>query len=175
MADSGSVWYDAWSTAWGPVGAAAGCGGLVRLILPHGTMEDILAALAALHGRAVRDDGPFAGLRDLTRAYFDGCEVDFRDVPCVLPPAESFSGKVLRACRQVVSGRTVGYSTLAARAGRPRAARAAAAALGRNPVPLVVPCHRITYADGRLGGFSAPGGVELKRRMLALEGVHAAR
>lgn len=166
------VRYDAWSTAWGPIGAAVGAGGLIRLILPHGSREDILAELARLHVRAARHRGALADLRELTRAYFDGCEVDFRDVRCVLPPAKSFAGKVLRACREIVFGKTAGYSALAGQMGRPRAARAVASALGRNPIPLVVPCHRITYADGSLGGFSAAGGVELKRRMLALEGVH---
>ena len=122
---------------------------------------------------AVEDDSPLARLRDVTQAYFEGCRVDFRDIPCALPSAEHFDGKVLWACHELLYGQTIGYSVLAERVGNPRAARAVASALGRNPIPLVVPCHRVTYADGRLGGFSAEGGVDLKRRMLELEGVAA--
>ena len=163
--------YDVWSTAWGPVGAAAAPGGLTRLVLPHQPAEQILTMLAGQDAHAVRNRDAFQRLRDLTRAYFDGREVDFQDIPCMLPSAERFAGKVLRACRAIPYGRTVCYSWLAARVGNVKAARAVASAMSRNPIPLVVPCHRITYADGRLGGFSAAGGPDLKGRLLALEGV----
>jgi len=164
------ICYDAWPTAFGPVGAAMGPSGLVRFILPHGTREHVLGLLTGQFAEGVRDASALAHVRELTQAYFGGGKVDFRKVPCDLPPADSFTGKVLRACREIVYGQAVAYSTLAGRVGKPKAARAVAGALGRNPVPLIVPCHRITYADGSLGGFSAEGGLDLKRRMLALEG-----
>ena len=170
--DSESVCYDVWSTALGPVGAAADGGELVRLVLPYGRAERMLAALARQYRPGRRDRKVFGHLRDLTRAYFDGDPVDFQAISCRLPPAERFAGLVLRACRQIPYGQTASYGALAARVGNARAARAVASALGRNPIPLVVPCHRVIGADGGLGGFSADGGVALKRRMLALEGVH---
>ena len=170
------VCYDVWATAWGPMGAAVGPEGVTRLVLPHGRPEQgdqVREILAGDCPGAVEDGSPLARLRDVTQAYFEGCRVDFRDIPCALPPANCFAGKVLWACHELVYGQTEGYSTLAERVGSPRAARAVASALGRNPIPLIVPCHRVTYVDGRLGGFSAAGGVDLKRRMLALEGVAA--
>lgn len=166
--------YDSWATALGPVGAVAEAGRVVRLILPHGRVRQMLAALAGLYPRARRDPDTFGHLRDLTRAYFGGRKVDFADIPCILPPKNTFTGRVLRACRKVPYGRTVSYSALAARVGNARAARAVASAMARNPIPLVVPCHRVIRADRSLGGFSAEGGVDLKRRMLQLEGIQIA-
>ena len=81
----------------------------------------------------------------------------------------TLTGKVLAACRKIPYGQTRSYGSLAQEIDAPDAARAVAAALGKNPIPLVVPCHRVTYSDGRPGGFSAAGGVALKLRMLALE------
>ena len=68
-------------------------------------------------------------------------------------------------------GSTVTYGELAARVGAPKAAQAVGAAMARNPWPIVVPCHRVLAAGGRLGGFSAPGGARTKRRLLRMEGV----
>lgn len=161
--------YAVWATAWGPVGAVAAAGGLTRLILPHYQLDQLAELLAWEHPGSTRDDGPFQQIIELSRDYFNGRCVDFADVACRLPGEGSFSGLVLRACREIPYGQTVSYGELARRIGRPDAARAVATALGKNPIPLVVPCHRVTYSDGRLGGFSAPGGVEIKRRMLTTE------
>ena len=81
-----------------------------------------------------------------------------------------FTRRVLEACAQVPYGETVCYGEIARRIGKPRGARAVGQALGRNPVPLIVPCHRVVASGGGLGGFG--GGVELKRRLLALERRH---
>ena len=161
--------YAAWPTAWGPMGAAAGDSGLCHVLLPHYQLDDLLAMLAWEHPGAARDGRPFERLIQLSQDYFNGRGADFAELICDLPPAASFGGKVLLACREISYGRTESYLWIAQRIGRPDAARAVAAALGKNPIPLVIPCHRVTYSDGRAGGFSAPGGVELKRRMLALE------
>jgi methylated-DNA-[protein]-cysteine S-methyltransferase len=76
---------------------------------------------------------------------------------------------VLAACRKIPYGQTRSYGAIAKEIDAPDAARAVASALGKNPIPLVVPCHRVVYSDGRAGGFSSPGGVDLKLRMLAIE------
>jgi len=83
----------------------------------------------------------------------------------------AFHRRVYRALRQVPVGRTVTYAELAGMAGSPGAVRAVGQALARNPYPLVVPCHRVVAAGGRPGGFTAPGGLETKVRLLAAEGV----
>jgi len=162
--------FAVWPTAWGPMGAAAGEGGLLRVILPGYQMKDLVDLLAWEHPAARRDETPFQPLIELARRYFNAAgAVDFKTVACELPAAGSLAGMVYRACREIPYGQTISYSSLATRIGRPDAARAVAAALGRNPLPLVVPCHRVVYADGRAGGFSAPGGQALKQRMLELE------
>jgi methylated-DNA-[protein]-cysteine S-methyltransferase len=91
-------------------------------------------------------------------------ELDYSGLPL-------FHRRVYEALRKVGPGQTVGYGELAGRLGSPGAARAVGQAVGRNPFPIVVPCHRVLAAGGRVGGFSAYGGVDTKRRMLAIEGV----
>ena len=126
-------------------------------------------ALAWEHKGAKLDEKPFEDLVDLSRAYFNGEKVDFAELPCDLPPETQFSGKVWRACREIPYGKTMSYSQVSMAIKSEDGARAVAGALSRNPIPLVIPCHRVTYADGRPGGFSAPGGVNLKAKMLTLE------
>jgi methylated-DNA-[protein]-cysteine S-methyltransferase len=151
------------------MGAAAGEAGITRLVLPHYQMDDLLALLAWEHPKATRDELPFAQLQQLTRDYFNGRNVDFSGVACALPAEGAFSGKVLRGCRAIAWGQRTSYSALAKQLSMPDAARAIATALSKNEIPLVIPCHRVTYSDGRPGGFSAPGGPDMKMRLLALE------
>ncbi len=92
------------------------------------------------------------------------------DLPVDVP--DSFTGRVMEAMAAIPYGETRTYGELAAELGS--AARAVGGGCGRNPVPVVVPCHRVVRADGGLGGFSAPGGVALKRRLLDHEAAVAA-
>lgn len=169
MARGNDRYYAAWATAWGPVGGVWSDAGLSRVVLPHYSMDDLLALLAWEHPSAERDEKPFAEFVERSRAWFNGRRVSFDDIPCDLPGERSFSGMVLRAARDIPYGETRSYSQLAKAIERPDAARAVATALSKNPTPLVVPCHRVTYADGRAGGFSAAGGPDLKQRMIAME------
>ncbi|MBT3199819.1 MAG: MGMT family protein [Phycisphaerales bacterium] len=143
--------------------------GLTRFALPHYIMEDLDDLLAWEHKGAKRDDKPFKELTKLSRAYFSGKKPDFSDIACDIPPETQFSSKVWRACREIPYGKTMSYSQIALAIKSEDGARAVAGALSRNPIPLVIPCHRVTYADGTPGGFSAPGGVNLKAKMLTLE------
>ena len=165
------LFYGVWPTAWGAMGAVCGPSGIISIVLPHYSPADLDEVIRWEHPGALRDerDKAIEKLIELSRAYFNGRKVDFAGVPCVLPAAGTLGGKVLAACRRIPYGQTRSYGSIAVEIGAPDAARAVAAALGRNPTPLVVPCHRVTYADGRPGGFSSPGGVELKMRMLAME------
>ncbi len=169
MSENKTLFYATWATAWGPMGGVWGPKGLARIVLPHYMMKDLEQLLAWEHQGAQRDEKPFASLIELCRAYFNGKPADFSAVECDMPAAGALGAKVLGACRQIAYGQTRSYLQLATLIGSPDAARAVAAALGRNTIPLVIPCHRVTYADGRSGGFSAPGGVQLKDRMLAME------
>ncbi len=164
-----SLSYWTWTTAWGPIGAVASTAGVSRVVLPHYQMKDLDELLAWEHQGAVRDEAPFQAMIELSRDYFNRSVVDFSEIDCELPAETKFYGKVWRACRAIPYGQSVSYGRLALQIGQPDAARAVATALGKNPIPLLVPCHRVTYSDGRCGGFSAPGGEQLKQRLLELE------
>jgi methylated-DNA-[protein]-cysteine S-methyltransferase len=94
--------------------------------------------------------------------------LDFEGLP-------AFNRRVYELARTIGPGATLTYGDIALRLGSPGTARAVGQALGQNPWPIVVPCHRVLAADGRMGGFSAPGGVATKRRMLEIEGVDGVR
>lgn len=119
----------------------------------------------------VSDESPQA--RALARSvakkidrYYRGDIVNF-DEPLDLDGSPEFFRQVWTELRKVPRGETISYSELARRAGRPKAVRAVGTAMARNPVPVIVPCHRVIRSDGTLGGFG--GGLDLKRRMLELE------
>jgi methylated-DNA-[protein]-cysteine S-methyltransferase len=139
------------------------------VVLPHYQLDDLEALLAWNHPKAVRDDAAFSKFAGLSKQYFEASPADFGGIDVDLPGEGTFSGKVLRACRDIPFGQTMSYSGLAKQIGREDAARAVATALSKNPTPLVIPCHRVTYASGKAGGFSADGGPVLKQRMLDLE------
>lgn len=103
-------------------------------------------------------------------ALLAGGDDDLRDVELDETGIDDFRRAVYAATRAVGPGATAGYGDIAKAIGRPDAARAVGAALGANPFPIVVPCHRVVASTGALTGFSAPGGVATKRRMLEIEG-----
>lgn len=109
------------------------------------------------------------------RRHLDGKLDDFRDVLIDFSEASVFEATVYRALRGVGPGETTTYGTLAAIIGEPGAARALGRAMATNPVPLLVPCHRVLAAGGKVGGFSAYGGSVTKERLLAIEGVRWSR
>lgn len=109
---------------------------------------------------------------DDARRYFAGGQVDFAQVPVDLGTQQPFFTRVYAAVRQLGWGETATYGAIARLldAG-PESARAVGQAMAANPVPLIIPCHRVTGANGQIGGFSAPGGAMSKAHMLGLEGV----
>jgi methylated-DNA-[protein]-cysteine S-methyltransferase len=104
------------------------------------------------------------------QAYARGVPETFSDVEIDLGGYTEFQLKVIRACRRVPWGTTVSYGELALRAGFPGAARAVGTCMARNRIPLVIPCHRVLGADGRLHGYSGVGGLTMKRQLLELKG-----
>lgn len=108
------------------------------------------------------------------RAYFAGTRTDFSEVDVDLAQLADFERDVLLATRRVGWGDLTSYGELARQlTGDVGVSRAVGQALGRNPIPLIIPCHRVLAADGAIGGFSAPGGTVTKLRMLEIEGALA--
>jgi methylated-DNA-[protein]-cysteine S-methyltransferase len=103
-------------------------------------------------------------------AALGGVADDLADIEVDLDRTPEFARRVYQITRTVQPGQTTTYGEIAARLGLPGASRKVGWALGRNPVPLIVPCHRVLGASGKLGGFSAPGGVITKLRLLTIEG-----
>lgn len=114
-------------------------------------------------------DGVAAEAIDLVRRLLVGEAVDLSTIPVDLDGCPDFEQRIYALLREVPTGSTITYGELAARAGAPGAARAVGMAMGRNPVPIIVPCHRVLASSGRSGGFSAPGGVTTKFRILQIE------
>jgi methylated-DNA-[protein]-cysteine S-methyltransferase len=103
--------------------------------------------------------------------YLAGEPIEFSSVAVDFGDRGAAERKIYAALRAVHWGETVTYGELAQRAGLPGAAQAVGVAMAKNPVPVIIPCHRVLAARGRIGGFSAPGGTATKERLLALEGV----
>lgn len=109
-------------------------------------------------------------LRQLFEDYATGEAVDFSQVEIELPVMTAFQQQVIAVTRQVGYGQTISYGELARRAGYPRAARAVGTVMSTNRFPILIPCHRVLAAGGKLGGYSSPAGITLKERLLELEG-----
>ena len=142
--------------------------GLVRLSYDGESLEDALVELAArVSPRILRAPARTDSVRRELDAYFAGRRRSF-DLSIDWSLVRGFAAGVLRATAEVPFGMVTTYGRVAGEAGSPRGARAAGNALGSNPIPIVVPCHRVLHADGGLGGYS--GGLERKRFLLTLEG-----
>jgi methylated-DNA-[protein]-cysteine S-methyltransferase len=164
--------YCLFDTTIGTCGVAWNERGVTRLRLPEsdrGTTERKLSARAAKAEKAPPDiDRLIADIQ----SYMTGRSTDFSAVALDLTRAGAFERDVYAAARRIPFGRTMSYGELAQQIGTPDAAREVGQALARNPIPIIVPCHRILAKGHRIGGFSAPGGVFTKQQLLALEGVH---
>jgi methylated-DNA-[protein]-cysteine S-methyltransferase len=147
--------------------------GLRRFRLPEASERATLEAMRREGEPGVPPDA-IAALIARAQAYFAGAAVDFDDVAIDLSGVEAFTRAALEHIRGVRRGETTTYGAVAAALGAPKeAARAVGQAMGANPVPLVIPCHRVLAAGNRLGGFSGPGGARQKAEMLSLEGARA--
>jgi methylated-DNA-[protein]-cysteine S-methyltransferase len=159
-----------WDVIASPLGSlyvAAGRQGLRRL--DFGISEaDFLSRLDP-RARTQRDPAALAPVVAQLRAYFAGERALF-ELPLDLGTATPFQRSVLQTARRIPSGTVWTYGQVARAIGNPRASRAVGQALGRNPVPIVIPCHRVVTSDGGLGGYSGGGGLDSKRWLLQLEG-----
>jgi methylated-DNA-[protein]-cysteine S-methyltransferase len=164
-------------TAIGLCGVAWDGPGLVGVQLPAATRTAALARLASLRPGLEEQMPPFPPAIDHAitriRALLEGGRVSLADIVLDLDGVTTFERRVYEVTRAIGPGETLTYGEVATRLGDPGLSRAVGQALGRNPFPVVVPCHRVVAADGGLGGFSAPGGAATKRQLLAIETVQA--
>jgi len=172
MTDHGFTLFD---TAVGRCGIAWGGRGIVRVQLPE---ADDAATRARLierlpEARAAPPPSDVAQARDGIVALLRGEPRDLAGIALDMAGLPPFHRRVYALARTIPPGQTLSYGELAARLGVSGAARAVGQALGRNPFAIVVPCHRVLAAGGKLGGFSADGGIATKLRLLAIEGARA--
>ena len=163
---TGKLKYTVADVGGGWVGVLASSDGLVRVTLPQNSRREAEMALGEGVGGAVRGDGFFTGLIGRLGDYFAGRRVVFND-ELDLAAATAFQREVWRLARLIPYGQTRSYGWIARRMGRAGAARAVGQALARNPLPVIVPCHRVVAKNGKLGGYG--GGLDKKRHLLRLE------
>jgi methylated-DNA-[protein]-cysteine S-methyltransferase len=124
--------------------------------------------LSALYPDGAESDQSFKTIRFLLDSYLRGKRVDF-DVDIDISGESQFTQKVLRELQKIPYGKARSYLWIGKKVGHTMGARAVGQAVKRNPIPIIIPCHRVIREDGSLGGFSL--GIEIKKRLLALEGV----
>jgi methylated-DNA-[protein]-cysteine S-methyltransferase len=168
--------YHVFDTAHGPCGLAWNDAGITRLQLPardaQSTERDLLRRLPD-DAAAATATAAIADTMAAIQRYFAGEEVAFDGVTLDLAAQSDLFRQIYAAARRIGWGRTTTYGALAKELGGDwEMAREVGQAMAKNPVALIIPCHRVLAAGNKVGGFSAPGGATAKRKMLALEGVH---
>ncbi|MCV0350754.1 MAG: methylated-DNA--[protein]-cysteine S-methyltransferase [Nitratireductor sp.] len=163
--------HHVFETAFGFCGAGWSDAGLVRFVLPTPEPDAVEQQLKARLPDAATStpSGAMAGLVAATQRYFAGSEEDFSGFALDLSGISPFHRTLYTAMRRLAYGETTTYGALCESVGFPRATRETGAAMGRNPMPLIIPCHRVLAAGGKIGGFSAHGGIATKQKMLAME------
>jgi methylated-DNA-[protein]-cysteine S-methyltransferase len=162
------ITYGSLDSPFGPLLAASTSRGLVRLAFPEEGVDPVLERLAGrVSPRIVESLAPLEGARRELEEYFTGSRRAF-DLTIDWSLVGAFGRRVLGAAAEIPYGGVLSYAEIAAEAGSPGGSRAAGNALGSNPIPIVVPCHRVLRTGGALGGYA--GGLERKRWLLELEG-----
>jgi methylated-DNA-[protein]-cysteine S-methyltransferase len=160
--------YTIFNTDLGYFGLLASEKGLCRTVLPCKTRKNVQKKLLFGIKNARFERNLFKFLQKQVVSYYKGKAVRF-DTAIAPDGLAPFTWKVLKACKKIPAGKTVSYSQLAGMIGKPKASRAVGTALAKNPIPLIIPCHRVIHCDGSLGNFSAPGGTSTKKKLLELE------
>jgi methylated-DNA-[protein]-cysteine S-methyltransferase len=161
--------YTTADSPFGPLLLAKTRKGLIRVGLPNQDSDELLVDLAErVSPRVLEAPKELDEARRELDLYFEG-KLDSFDLPLDWRLSGGFRRRVLRAINRIPYGQTRSYTEMARKAGNERAVRAAGTACGSNPIPLVVPCHRVLRTGGALGGYG--GGLPMKRGLLELEGV----
>ncbi len=159
-------YYHVFNTGKGWVAILGSARGLVSVTLPRSSAQEALDSIGEAIEQATPSPERFRDLARRLKDYFNGHKVSFPD-ELDLSSATPFQREVWQATRLMAYGETRSYGWLAKKVAKPGAARAIGQALSKNPLPIIVPCHRVISNDGSLGGFS--NGLEMKRCLLQLE------
>lgn len=167
--------FTLFDTPIGICGLTWSAAGICGLQLPEPTAAGTRARLKRRWPEARENAAPAGVQRVIARIHtlLAGQAVDLSDVPLDLAAVPDFHRRVYEIARTIPPGQTMTYGEIARRLGAPQESREVGQALGRNPIAIIVPCHRVLGADGKMGGFSATGGVATKRRILEIEGAAA--
>ena len=170
------VQFTLFDTAIGRVAIAWNQRGVVAVQLPGSTESRTRARIMHMFAGASEASPPIAvaGAIERITTLLSGEPVDLSGVVLDETNVPEFQRRVYEIARTIPPGHTLTYGDIATRLGDPAVARAVGQALGENPFPIVVPCHRVLAANGKLGGFSAPGGTATKLTLLRIEGAEAA-
>jgi O-6-methylguanine DNA methyltransferase len=164
------LYYFSWRSGLGKIHAVSTSRGLCRLILDEADEASFLSRIESeFRIRPVKSEKPLAAFRNELDGYLSGETRAFRR-PHEFLRGTAFDRKVWNVLLSIPYGQTRSYAWVAKRIGRPRAFRAVGRSCGRNPIPIVVPCHRVISKSGGLGGYT--GGLQFKERLLSLEKVH---
>ena len=165
-----SIKYTIFNTTQGYFGLLACEKGLIRTVLPAKDKLTVKKTLCIGYGTAVEDQTHNKPITDWIKAYYAGNAAQkCPQFKIYAPQVTAFTLSVWQEIAKIPKGQTRTYTQLAQKIKRPAACRAVATACGKNPLVLLIPCHRVIRTDGSLGGFSAPGGIKLKAQMLKRE------
>ena len=163
---TGELKYITFNTDMGWIGILGSVNGLLCATLPQRSAEEALQRLGDNVNQAIWSPHRFEDLLERLKIYFSGHRVAFPD-ELDLSIATPFQCEVWEATKLIPYGETRSYAWVVGQMGKPKAVRAVGQALGKNPLPIIIPCHRVITSDGKLGGFSE--GLEMKRFLLNLE------
>lgn len=165
---SPNLYYSIYSWPTSDLILVASANGLCRIEFARQTDENRFLAEFSLNYHISKDEKPFAEVRAQLNRYFNGENIDWH-LPMDFLSGTDFQRLVWSYLRNIPYGHTVTYGQIAKELGKPGASRAVGAANGANPIPIIIPCHRVLAGAGKLGGYS--GGLEIKQALLSLEGV----
>jgi len=157
------------STPFGPIYIAVTEQGIASLGFDNSEVDFVTRLQMRYRASVERSPARVKKAANQLQDYFDGSRDSF-ELPLDLRTLTPFQRIVLSSIQEIPAGETISYGSLARRIGKPGSARAVGRALGSNPIPIIIPCHRVLASDGSLGGYSGRGGIRTKRALLELEG-----
>lgn len=170
---TGCLGWTSFYTAIGPCGIGWSHRGIRYLNLPENSLSELRDLMKKKTGLARQSPPPswVEEIIDRVKMHLRGERQDFSDIQLDLDKTSKFCSKIYKTTRKLKAGAVASYGDIAQEINSPKAARAVGQALGKNPVGIIIPCHRVISRNKKIGGFSAFGGKHTKEKMLAAEGV----